>query len=158
MTMPEFDMLELLMSNAGVIFALGYCGPKSTRDQRIKDMAECVVESTTILGRVEAKLGCVLSLEAKIYHVMRPSNLQNHRLQPSSRAYRSPPHLPCSECQILESQRVLTADKDEPEEPDLDADNPAYIDKEVKDDPIFTTDQWLTCQHNASLVCTPRLN
>ena len=78
--MPEFDMLELMMSNAGGIFAPDCCGLESVCDERIKSMAECVVESTTMLKRIEAKIDHVLFLETKFDYVMRPLNLQNHRL------------------------------------------------------------------------------
>jgi hypothetical protein len=53
---------------------------------------------------------------------------------------------------------VLAAVDDEPEEPDLDAHDSAYIDEEleVEDDPTSITDQWLKRQHDASIVCTPK--
>lgn len=53
---------------------------------------------------------------------------------------------------------MLAAIDDEPEEPDLDAHDSAYIDEEpeLEHDTTSITDQWLTRQHDASIVCTPK--
>ena len=71
----------------------------------------------------------------------------------------APPDIPCSKTQTQESQRVLAAGDDEPGEPGLDAGQSACVDEELEvedDHPTSITGQWLTYQHDTSIVCTPK--